>query len=395
MNAAALQLREIAGRAGPVDTLLLWVAGGLILFGLVMVTSASISIAERDAGAPFYYLGRQLVALVIGLMMASVAALLAPHVWRRFAPFGLLAVIALLSLVLLPGIGLEANGAQRWIDLGPMTLHPAEMMKIAFVVFLASFIARCGDGIRRYGRYTLVPVGVLAFVALLLLPEPDFGTIFVLGALLMAMLFIAGVPFGTFALWCVSLVSALGLLAFAAPYRVQRMLNFMDPWQDPWNHGFQLVQALIAIGSGGWFGTGLGGSVQKLSYLPAVYTDFIFSVVGEELGFVGMVVVLLLFVVLIWRAFRIGARARDLGQRFSAHLAWGLGLLLGLQAFIHIGVNLGAGPTKGLALPFISYAGNNLMMSCVAVGFLLRIARDTGREVGHEDGVRVREGVGA
>ena len=351
-------------------------ASALILAGLVMVASASVSIADGQFGAPLHFLWRQSAALAVGIACGTVVALIDPRYWERFANLVLLAGIAALSAVLIPGLGLKANGAVRWLDLGVVTFHPGEAMKIVFVVYLAAYLARHGDNVRLYGRQALIPIMIFGLVGALLLAEPDFGTVVVLGFTLLGMLFIAGVPFRTFAAWSGALVIALTVLAVAEPYRMRRLLTFLAPFDTPYGDGFQLVQALIAVGRGEWFGAGLGGSVQKLFYLPAAHTDFLFAVLGEELGFVGMAAVIALFALLIFRAFVIAGRAIDSGQPFNAHLAYGLGLSLGIQAWINIGVNLGALPTKGLALPFMSYGGNNLVASCVALGLLVRIDRD-------------------
>ncbi len=371
---------HVQDQAGPgpwrVDAGLAISASALVVAGLVMVASASISIADGKFGAPLHFFWRQSAALVVGIGCGAVVAMVDPRYWQRFATVVLFAGIAAMSAVLIPGLGLEANGAVRWLDFGLVTFHPGEAMKIVFVVYLAAYLAEQGENVRRYGRHALVPIAVFGLVGALLLAEPDFGTVVVLGFTLLGMLFIAGVPLHTFAAWSGALAVALGALALAEPYRIRRLLTFLAPFDAPYGDGFQLVQALIAIGRGEWFGAGLGGSVQKLFYLPAAHTDFLFAVVGEELGFVGMAAVIALFSVLIFRAFVIAGRAIERGQPFNAHLAYGLGLSLGVQAWINIGVNIGALPTKGLALPFMSYGGNNLVASCVALGLLVRIDRD-------------------
>ena len=351
-------------------------ASALILAGLVMVTSASVSIAEGKFGTPLHFFWRQSAALVVGIGCGAVVAVIDPRHWERFANLGLLAGIASLSAVLVPGLGLEAGGAVRWLDLGVATFHPGEAMKIVFVVYLAAYLARHGEDVRTRARHTVVPFAAFGLVAALLLAEPDFGTVVVLGFALLGMLFIAGVPLRIFVVWSGALLAVMTVLAIAEPYRMRRLLTFLSPFDTPYGDGFQLVQALIAVGRGEWFGAGLGGSVQKLFYLPAAHTDFLFAVVGEELGLAGMAAVIALFAVLIFRAFVIAGRAMDSGRPFHAHLAYGLGLSLGVQAWINIGVNIGALPTKGLALPFMSYGGNNLVASCVALGLLVRIDRD-------------------
>ena len=351
-------------------------ASVLILAGLVMVASASVTFADRDYGSPLHFFWRQSAALAVGVALGTAAAVFDIRIWQRFATTALFAGIAALSAVLVPGLGLEANGAVRWLDLGVATFHPGEAMKIVFVVYLAAYIANHAEDIRRYGRHTLVPIGVFGLVSVLLLAEPDFGTVVVLGATMLGMLFIAGVPLRTFAIWTALIAVAIGALAFSESYRIRRLLVFLNPFEAPYGDGFQLVQALIAVGRGEWIGTGLGGSVQKLFYLPAAHTDFLFAVVGEELGFVGMAAVVALFSVLVYRAFVIAGRAIECGQPFNGNLAYGLALSLAFQAWINIGVNIGALPTKGLALPFMSYGGNNLVASCIALGLLVRIDRD-------------------
>ena len=357
-------------------------ACALILVGLVMVASASISIADGQFESSLHFFWRQSAALAVGIACGTVVAFIDPRYWQRFATVVLFAGIAALSAVLIPGLGLKANGAVRWLDLGVVTFQPGEAIKIVFVVYLAAYLAQQGEKVRLYGRYALVPISVFCLVGVLLLAEPDFGTVVVLGLTLVGMLFIAGVPFRTFAAWSGTLAIAMAVLAVTDPYRLRRLLTFLAPFEAPYGDGFQLVQALIAIGRGEWFGAGLGGSVQKLFYLPAAHTDFLFAVVGEELGFVGMAAVIAAFTVLIFRAFAIAGRAIERGQPFNAHLAYGLGLSLGVQAWINIGVNIGALPTKGLALPYMSYGGNNLVASCVALGLLVRIDRDARGEGG-------------
>ena len=253
-----------------------------------MVASASTSIADGKFGSSLHFFWRQSAALAVGIACGTVVALIDPRHWQRFATAGLFAGIAALSAVLIPGLGLEANGAVRWLDLGVVTFHPGEAMKIVFVVYLAAYLAQQGEKVRLYGRYALVPISVFCLVAVLLLAEPDFGTVVVLGLTLVGMLFIAGVPFRTFAAWSATLAIAMTVLAVTEPYRLRRLLTFLAPFEAPYGDGFQLVQALIAIGRGEWFGAGLGGSVQKLFYLPAAHTDFLFAVGGEELGLVGM-----------------------------------------------------------------------------------------------------------
>ena len=361
----------------PFDPMLVGSAAAIVLLGLVMVTSASISIAESDFGDPFHYFWRQCAALLVGLASGFGLAMFNPRHLERYASFALLGSIAALSLVLVRPFGLEANGAMRWLDLGIVTFQPGEAMKVVFVVYVAAYLARCGAKIQTDGRYALFPVATFCLVAALLLGEPDYGTVVVLGLTLLGMLFIAGLPLRVFTSGAVLFLAALAALAIASPYRFRRLVTFLDPFKDPYADGFQLVQALIAVGRGEWLGAGIGGSIQKLFYLPAAHTDFLYAVIGEELGFVGMAGVLALFVILIFRIFSIAGRANERGQRFNSFLAYGVGVSLGAQALINIGVNLGALPTKGLALPFMSYGGNNLVASCAALGLVLGVDRDS------------------
>ncbi len=341
--------------------------------GLVMVASASISIAAREVSDPLYFFWRQAAYLGFSLAIGAITLGVPTRIWQRLGPVLLVLGIVLLALVLLPGVGREVNGSTRWMKFGTLNLQPSEVMKVFLVIYLAGYLVRRTEEVRsRLGGF-LKPVVLLSIIAALLLLEPDYGATVVLFATALGMMFLAGVPLMIFLVWVLVTVSFFACLMLAAPYRLERLMIFMNPWSDPYGSGFQLTQALIAIGRGEWFGVGLGASVQKLFYLPEAHTDFLFAVLAEELGLVGVVSVISLFAFIVIRAMQIGARAEKLGAPFCAYLAYGIGLLVALQSVINIGVNMGMLPTKGLTLPLMSYGGSSLVVSCLCIAILLRI----------------------
>jgi cell division protein FtsW len=267
----------------------------------------------------------------------------------------------------------------RWLSLGPLNLQPSEPMKLAMVLYLAGYLVRRGELVRSTMGGFLRPMSMLAVIGVLLLFEPDYGATVVLFTTALGMLFLGGVPFWSFVGWAAFVAVSMAVVVMTAPYRVERMLTFLNPWADPFGSGFQLTQALIAIGSGEWFGVGLGSSVQKLFYLPEAHTDFLFAVLAEELGMLGVLVVILLFTFVVWRAIAIGTRAEHAGHAYGAHLAYGVALLIGLQAFVNIGVNMGILPTKGLTLPLMSYGGSSLLVNSFAVGLVMRVDHELRR----------------
>jgi len=289
----------------------------------------------------------------------------------------LLSAFAMLVLVLLPGVGVEVNGASRWINVGLFNVQVSELAKLFFIIYLASYLARHGEEVRTQISGFLKPIGLLVIAAVLLLLEPDFGATVVLAAIVMGMIFMAGVKLFQFG-------GVLGLgallmagMAVSSPYRMKRLTTFIDPWADPFDSGFQLTQSLIAIGRGEWFGVGLGASIQKLFYLPEAHTDFVFAVLAEELGLLGVCTIIVLYAVLVWRAFVIAAQAVKAENFFASYLAYGIGIWFGLQSFINIGVNMGLLPTKGLTLPLMSYGGSSMVVMCAAIALLLRIDYET------------------
>jgi cell division protein FtsW len=352
--------------------------------GLVMVGSASISIADRQTGDPFHYLILQGLTIVFGVVLGLIAIRLPLATWEKLGPALLLASIGLLAIVLIPGLGRTVNGSTRWLHLGPINVQVSEIAKFAIVVYLSGYLVRRGEEVRTTVAGFLKPMAVVAVLGLFLLAEPDFGTTVVIAATALGLMFLGGVRLWLFGVLVVGCIAAFAFLAVSSPYRLERLTAFTNPWADPFNSGYQLTQALIAFGRGDFLGVGLGGSVQKLFYMPEAHTDFLFAVLAEELGLLGVVVVIGLFSFFVWRAFQIGARAARAGIAFGSHLAFGIGLWLGMQAFINMGVNMGLLPTKGLTLPFMSYGRSSVIVVCVAVALLLRVdhevrRRDQGR----------------
>jgi cell division protein FtsW len=391
--ALSMSARQPAGaRRAPeaLDLPLLVTALALLGLGLVMVGSASITIADRQWGAPFHYLIRQGLFIGVAVALAVIAASLPLRFWEKAGPALLLGAMALLLAVFIPGVGKTVNGSARWIGLGPVNLQASELVKLAVIIYLAGYLVRRDEEVRDTVAGFLKPMAVCALVAVLLLAEPDFGAAAVITATVMGMMFLAGVRWWLFGVLLLLVLGLLALLAVSSPYRLERLTTFLNPWADPFNSGFQLTQALIAFGRGEWFGAGLGGSVQKLFYLPEAHTDFLFAVLSEELGLVGGSTVVLLFAFLVWRAFQVGRRAARAGLAFGGHLAHGLGLWIALQAFINIGVNMGVLPTKGLTLPLMSYGGSSMIASCGAVALLLRIDHEARQRFGATSGERSR-----
>ena len=354
-----------------------WVTIGLIaallLIGIIMVTSASMAVADKDFSNPFYFLERQFVFALCGVLLAWVASRIPTELWHRYSLVLIILALAMLVLVLIPGLGARVNGARRWLRIGVLNFQVSELTKVLVLTWLCSYCVRKRAELESTLPGLLKPFGVLAVSAVLLLAEPDFGAATVLFATGFAVLFVAGARLRYVALLVSAAASAFALLALASPYRLKRLLIFLHPFDDPFNGGFQLTGSLIAFGRGSWFGVGLGSSVQKLFYLPEAHTDFVFAVLAEELGLVGVIGVLALFVALVWRAFRISRLAAEAGMRFQSYVALGFGVWLGVQAIVNIGVNMGVLPTKGLTLPLLSYGRSSLLVSLAWIGVLLRI----------------------
>ncbi|MGM0480852.1 MAG: putative lipid II flippase FtsW [Pseudomonadota bacterium] len=353
------------------DRMLLTLAVVLLLFGFIMVTSASLPAAEKLTGNSFHFAIRHLLYVIAGLMVMLTTLAVPIDKWQQHSGKLLLLGLGLLVLVLF--VGHTVNGAQRWIRVGPVSVQVAELAKLFFYIYLASYLTRREDELREAKKGFIKPLALLFVAAMLLLKQPDFGTLVVLSVTTVAMMFLAGARlwqfFGVF-LVC---VSALILAIIVEPYRMQRLLTFMEPEKDPFGAGYQLMQSLIAFGQGQVNGLGLGNSIQKLQYLPEAHTDFIMSVVAEELGFIGVMGVITLVLMLVTRALFIGRRCLFAEQRYAGYLAYGIAIWFSLQAFVNIGAASGALPTKGLTLPLVSYGGTSIVVSSLAVGLLLRI----------------------
>jgi cell division protein FtsW len=358
------------------DTALIWVTVLLLGFGMVMVYSASIAIAEASrvtGNSAVYYLSRHAAYVLVSLVAAAMAFQVPLRVWQRAAPILFVVGLVLLALVLIPGIGREVNGSRRWLPLGVANLQPSELMKVCAVLYAADYTVRKAAFMHSLRKGFLPMAGVMLLTGGLLLREPDFGAFAVITVIAMGILFLGGMNWRLFAGLIVMLVIGFLLLIWSSPYRMQRVIGFMDPWADPYGKGYQLSHALIAFGRGEWFGVGLGASVEKLFYLPEAHTDFLLAVIAEELGFAGVLTLLLLFAWIVWRAFAIGRRASDLERPYAALVAQGIGLWIGVQVIINMGVNMGVLPTKGLTLPLLSFGGSAILATCCALAVLLRI----------------------
>jgi cell division protein FtsW len=366
-----------AGAPAPeYDRSLAWAALLLVSMGLVMVYSASIATAEasRYAGNnPAYFLLRHGVFLALALAAATTVFLVPIRFWQKGAPWLFAACLVLLVLVLIPGIGREVNGARRWLNLGIGTLQPSELMKVAVVLYAADYTVRKHAVLKNFKRGLLPMLGVMLAVAWLLLREPDFGALVVITVTAFGVLFLGGMNGRHFTALVGMLAVGFAALVLSSPYRMQRIFGFMDPWSDAFGKGYQLSHALIAFGRGEWLGVGLGASVEKLHYLPEAHTDFLLAVIAEELGLAGVVLVIGLFVWIVLRAFAIGRQAAMRERHFQALVAQGIGVWIGFQALINMGVNMGLLPTKGLTLPLMSFGGTGLIVNCVAIAILIRI----------------------
>ena len=394
MNAGASSMTyaRSGNRSGSVhvDFATVGIVLAILLLGLVMVTSASISISTKESGNAFAYLERQLLLTIIGTIAAALVFCIPTRLLEQISMPLLIVAVALLVMVLIPGLGHSVKGSRRWLQLAGLNFQVSELARVLVLIYLASYAIRRETELRETFMGLLKPVGLVFFVGFLLLMEPDFGAFFVLFATGFGMLFIAGARLRYVLAMVIAAGAAFGLLAVASPYRLARLVAFRDPWADPFNTGFQLTQSLIAIGRGEWFGVGLGESVQKLFYLPEAHTDFLFAVLAEELGLAGVSLTLALFLALVWRSFHIARLASDAGLKFQSYLAAGFGLWLGIQAFINIGVNMGVLPTKGLTLPLMSYGRSSLIVTIAWVGLLLRVYHEAKAESRGSASVRRR-----
>ena len=359
-----------------IDLALVWSAVMLLAIGLVMVYSASIAMAEAEKLAGYraqYFLVRHGIYIAIGVVAAAIAFQVPVALWQRGAPYLFMGGTLLLVLVLIPGIGINVNGSRRWLPLAVATMQPSELMKIFVVLYAADYTVRKAALMHDFKKGFLPMFGVMFLAGSLLLLEPDFGAFVVVTSIALGILFLGGLNWRLFAGLVALLPVAFVGLILVSPYRLQRIVGFMDPWSDPYGKGYQLSHSLIAFGRGEWVGVGLGGSVEKLFYLPEAHTDFLLAVVAEELGFAGVMLVIGLFALFIHRAFSVGRQSASLERYFAALVAQGIAVWLAVQAFINMGVNMGLLPTKGLTLPFLSYGGTGIVVNCIAVAVLLRI----------------------
>lgn len=362
--------------ASEYDNLLTWVVIALLSLGLVMVYSSSIATAEAAKSTGYqqsYYLMRHALYIFLGLLAGALVFQIPSKTWQNLAPYLFMLGVVLLILVLIPGVGREVNGSRRWLSLLVFNLQPSELMKLFVVLYAADYTVRKGIVKNSFSKAFMPMFIVMLVVGVLLLTEPDMGAFVVICAIAMSTLWLGGYKLKVFAALLLALPVAFTALIIFSPYRMQRVTSFMDPWADPYGKGYQLSHALIAFGRGEWLGVGLGASIEKLFYLPEAHTDFLLAVIAEELGFVGVGAVILLFAWLIVRAFAIGRQAAMLDRLFAALVAQGIAAWLGIQAMINIGVNMGVLPTKGLTLPLMSYGGSGVVVNCVAIAMLLRI----------------------
>lgn len=355
------------------DYWLILLASSLLVIGFLLLASASMGISDKLYHNPFHFLSHQAAYIFIGTLSIFFGSQLPLAFWEKISGYLLLLSIFLLMLVLVPGVGREVNGSTRWLGLGPFFLQISELAKFTLVIYSAAYLLRRQNEVRASIKGFIKPLMLLGVISSLLLLEPDFGAIVVMILTLLGMLYLSGARLWQFMIILILAGVVLGMLAVVSPYRLMRLTSFLNPWAKPFDSGYQLVQSLIAFGRGGIFGVGLGNSIQKLFYLPEAHTDFLFAVLAEEFGIFGQLIVLGLFSSLVARAFYLGVMAAKIKNWFASYLAYGLGLLIGLQVIINVGVNMGLLPTKGLTLPFMSYGGSSMLFNCAIIAILLRI----------------------
>lgn len=364
------------GRAGSLhgDTVLLTLGATLISIGVIAIASASIEYGDFHFGNPWHHTQRHAAYLMLAITLGALAYMAPAASVQRLSPWLLFLAVALLILVMIPGIGREVNGAQRWLPLGVITLQPSEFAKLAVLLYAAGYLVRQEEAVRHHWSGLAKLIAILSVVAALLLLEPDFGATVIIVGVVVGMTFLAGAKLVYVLAMLAAAAMALAFLVLSAPYRMKRLTAYQDPWADPFGSGFQLVQSLIAFGQGEWWGAGLGNSVQKLFYLPEAHTDFVFSIWSEETGLIGATAMIALFVMLIARVLNIGWRAAAQHRLFEAYVCFGAALMFAGQAFVNMGASSGLLPTKGLTLPFVSYGGNSLIVNCMLLGMVLRTA---------------------
>lgn len=359
------------------DGLLVVVCLSLLLTGYVMMTSASLHLGSKMTGNVLHYPLRQLIHIVLAVAIATGVYMIRMDFWERAGYWLFIAGLGLLVVVLIPGMGVKVNGSVRWLQLGGLRVQVSEVVKLISVIYMAGYVTRHHDTVKESVYGMVKPLLLFSFACLLLLLEPDFGSAVVILTIALGMMFLGGARLWQFIILIGVLAGLALILIYFSPYRMARVTSFVNPWADPLDSGFQLVQALISFGRGEWTGVGLGSGIQKLFYLPEAHTDFLFSVIAEELGLAGVVTIIALYSLLIWRAFAIAGEAEKAGHLFGGFIAYGLGIWFGFQSFVNMGVNMGILPTKGLTLPLMSYGGGSMIMMCSALALLFRVHNDT------------------
>ena len=355
------------------DPLLVIVSASLLAIGYVMMASSSLHLGIKETGNSFYYPIRQSLHIALGLILGICVALTPIRVWEKSGQWLFIFGILLLIVVLVPGLGVKVNGSTRWLSIFGMRVQVSEVVKFFSVIYMAGYVTRHQESLRKSIFALFKPIILFSGACILLLMEPDFGSAVVIMIIAMGIMFLAGARLSPFIILLSSGSVLAALLVYFEPYRMKRVTSFLNPWADAKDTGYQLVHALISFGRGEWVGVGLGSGIQKLFYLPEAHTDFLFSVIAEELGLLGVLTVIGLFALLVWRTFEIAAAAEKAEERFSAFIAYGLGIWFGFQSFVNMGVNMGILPTKGLTLPLMSYGGGSMMIMCCAVALIFRI----------------------
>jgi cell division protein FtsW len=359
------------------DVLLLLSVSAILAIGFIMVASASVPLAERMHVAMFHFAWHQAVYIFAGIVAAFAVTYIPIKYLQRYSNAFLFISALLLIVLLIPGVTRPINGSMRWLFIGPISVQPSELAKLGLISYISGYIVRRNYQLTHSLQGFLIPMVVLGTIAFLLMLEPDFGAVVVIACTILGMLFLGGARVKHFFILLPLILCVLGFVAVSSSYRLQRITSFRDPWADQFDTGYQLVQSLIAFGRGSWFGSGLGGSIQKLLYLPESHSDFIFAVLAEELGLLGVFCVLALYGILAFRAMEIGRKAKLAGFEYSGNLAYGIGLLITLQTLVNISVNIGLLPTKGLTLPLMSAGGSSMIVACIAIGLLFRIDYET------------------
>lgn len=367
------QITRLASGEIYFDKALVFAGVALMVIGYLMVSSASLHLGEKLTGNLFHYPVRQLIHIALGVIAGGIVCLIPMSFWEKAGPALFIVGLIFLVIVLIPGVGIKVNGSMRWISLVGVRIQVSELIKFIVVIYMASFVTRHHDFVKESAYGLLRPLLLLSSACVLLLLEPDMGSAVVILTIAMGVMFLSGARLQQFILLIVAVIGVGVLAIMYSGYRSARVTSFLHPWEDPFGSSFQLVQALISFGRGEWTGVGLGSGVQKLFYLPEAHTDFLFSVIAEELGLVGVLTVIALFAIIVWRAFAIGLMAEQLDRKFSAYIAYGLGIWFAFQSFVNMGVNMGALPTKGLTLPFMSYGGGSMIVMCSAMAMLYRV----------------------